>query len=216
MRCLIIDRVPVYLMGMKRLLEESFPSWTFLTAGSLPEAGRYFSEILPDLIKLIVIDSQLCLAGDAAFINFGRILAAGGPVAVLVGDSAKFATTAATLNAKAFVLRDELPDEMVRTVKDVIATAHHFGESRSRLWLVADNTLPPLTDRQRDVLELLKAGCSNKQIAAVLNLSCGTVKNYVFALMRRVNVRSRLQLVSKAEARPHAERIELIRRLPNS
>jgi hypothetical protein len=50
------------------------------------------------------------------------------------------------------------------------------------------------------MIHLLKVGCSNKQIASRLNLTYGTVKNYMFALMKRFDARSRLQLVLKIEA----------------
>ncbi|MBI3774838.1 MAG: hypothetical protein HY273_04670 [Gammaproteobacteria bacterium] len=59
-----------------------------------------------------------------------------------------------------------------------------------------------LTNRQRDIIDLLLIGCSNKQIATKLNLSYGTVKNYLFDLMRLLNVRSRLELVVKITKAP--------------
>ncbi|MET0267707.1 MAG: helix-turn-helix transcriptional regulator, partial [Duganella sp.] len=53
------------------------------------------------------------------------------------------------------------------------------------------------TPRQRDILDLLLIGYSNKQIACALNLSCGTVKNYMFELMRITAVSSRLEMAMK-------------------
>jgi DNA-binding NarL/FixJ family response regulator len=46
-------------------------------------------------------------------------------------------------------------------------------------------------------VDLLVTGYSNKEIARTLNLSYGTVKNYMFDLMRLLNARSRLELVAK-------------------
>lgn len=50
---------------------------------------------------------------------------------------------------------------------------------------------PALTPRQRDMLELIIEGCSNKEIAARLGLGEGTVKAHLATLFRRLNVRNR-------------------------
>ncbi|UIJ70479.1 response regulator transcription factor [Aurantimonas sp. HBX-1] len=51
--------------------------------------------------------------------------------------------------------------------------------------------LPPLTPRQRDVLELLVKGWSNKEVARMLDLGEGTVKIHLAALFRNLGVRNR-------------------------
>lgn len=59
---------------------------------------------------------------------------------------------------------------------------------------------PPeaLTPRQREVLELLAQGLSNREIAARLHLSEGTVKNVVSEIYARLRVRDRVQAVLRA------------------
>lgn len=59
------------------------------------------------------------------------------------------------------------------------------------------------TDRQRQLIDLLMIGKSNKAIADLLDLSYGTVKNYVFDLMRLMSVGSRLELVARVRTDPH-------------
>ncbi len=48
-----------------------------------------------------------------------------------------------------------------------------------------------LSRRQREVLELLVQGCTNKEIASVLNLAKGTVKIHVSVLFHKLGVKSR-------------------------
>lgn len=54
-----------------------------------------------------------------------------------------------------------------------------------------------LTPRQRQILELLKAGKVNKEIANELGIGLGTVKQHMVALFKRLNVRNRTMAVSQ-------------------
>jgi DNA-binding NarL/FixJ family response regulator len=55
-----------------------------------------------------------------------------------------------------------------------------------------------LTDRQREVLSLLRLGLSNKEIARDLGLSPNTVKIHVKAVLRALNVTNRTQAATAA------------------
>ena len=57
-----------------------------------------------------------------------------------------------------------------------------------------------LTQRQREVLDCLRAGKSNKQIAYELGLSEGTVKIHVTAIFKSLGVKNRTQAVIAAAA----------------
>lgn len=58
--------------------------------------------------------------------------------------------------------------------------------------------LAPLTPRQRQVAELIVAGLPNKQIARELDISVATVKDHVHAILQRIGVRSRAELIAAA------------------
>jgi DNA-binding NarL/FixJ family response regulator len=55
-----------------------------------------------------------------------------------------------------------------------------------------------LTDRQRDVFNLLAEGCATKTIARRLDLAVGTVKVHLAAIYRALGANSRLEAVAKA------------------
>ena len=57
---------------------------------------------------------------------------------------------------------------------------------------------PNLTPRQHEVLLLLSAGCSTKQIAAQLQISAETARNHVNQLLAKLGAHSRLQAVVMA------------------
>jgi ATP/maltotriose-dependent transcriptional regulator MalT len=79
-----------------------------------------------------------------------------------------------------------------------------FGEQRtSDLPLPAARANPlaePLTGREREVLGLLIAGASNREIARRLVLSVNTVKRHVYNICGKLGVQNRMQAIIRARA----------------
>lgn len=61
---------------------------------------------------------------------------------------------------------------------------------------------PRLTNRQREILELLRQGRDNQRIATVMGLSVKTIENHLTRLYRQLNVQSRLEAVNYALQNP--------------
>ncbi len=61
-----------------------------------------------------------------------------------------------------------------------------------------DSLLEPLTEREREVLRLLREGASNREIARRLVLSLNTVKRHVYNLCGKLGVQSRTQAIIRA------------------
>ncbi|KJH73177.1 response regulator [Aliterella atlantica] len=64
--------------------------------------------------------------------------------------------------------------------------------------LSAHNSVPELSDRERELLTLIAAGHSNQEIAQKLYLSLGTVKSYVRMILNKLSVDDRVQAAAKA------------------
>ncbi|HWW72458.1 MAG TPA: LuxR C-terminal-related transcriptional regulator [Duganella sp.] len=88
------------------------------------------------------------------------------------------------------------------SVVRMIASLSDAGEPAPAVPAAPEQPLPNLTNRQKELIALLLDGQSNKAIARSLDLSYGTVKNYIFDLMRLLGVKSRLELVTRV--RGHA------------
>ena len=58
---------------------------------------------------------------------------------------------------------------------------------------------PPLSDREREVLDLIASGATNREIAAQLYLSPHTIKEHTSALYRKLKVRNRAEAVQRAQ-----------------
>ena len=62
--------------------------------------------------------------------------------------------------------------------------------------VTAGNAQPGLTDRQREVLQLIQRGYNNRKIARALEISEGTVKQHVHALLGALRVTSRTEAIA--------------------
>ena len=63
------------------------------------------------------------------------------------------------------------------------------------------NTLPAITDRQREVVALIAAGCSNEEVAMRLGISPRTAKAHADALRQKLGVPRRRQIPAAYRAR---------------
>jgi DNA-binding NarL/FixJ family response regulator len=110
--------------------------------------------------------------------------------------------------ADGVLLKDAEPDDLVMRLRH-LAAGTRVIDPRVAQSLAADmvSTLRGETEqvvlspREREVLDLLAEGCSNKQIAGRLFIAETTVKGYVAALLDKLGVDSRLQAVVRAAQR---------------
>lgn len=84
-----------------------------------------------------------------------------------------------------------LEASVARKIIDVFVQQPPPAHSASRL-------AEPLSERELEVLRLMRDGCRNSEIAEQLHLAEGTVRNYVSTLMGKLNVRDRTQAVLRA------------------
>jgi two-component system response regulator DevR len=101
--------------------------------------------------------------------------------------------------ASGYLLKEVRGAAIVRAVRDVAAgkslldpavTERLFAKLRST---PSDSRYESLTEREREVLDLIAAGLTNREIAERLFLAEKTVKNYVSGLLAKLGMRSRTQ-----------------------
>ncbi len=89
-----------------------------------------------------------------------------------------------------YVLKDASSDELAGAVRAVHAGQRYVPTELAGLaWTTPD----PLSERERQILRLAEAGMTNKQIAAELNLSVGTVRNYLGEAMSKLRASNRIE-----------------------
>jgi two-component system NarL family response regulator len=102
--------------------------------------------------------------------------------------------------AKAYVLKDTFLDEILDTIKAVHAGLRRIPEAVARR-LEERMPGPELSPRELDVLRHIAKGESNKEIAAALGITEGTVKTHVVNILGKLGVNDRTAAATAAVQR---------------
>ena len=113
--------------------------------------------------------------------------------------------------AVGYLLKDTPSEEVAQAIRSIHRGYVQFGpgifeKMKSQVTATPQPMLPSgfneLTPREREVLTLIGKGASNREIAQILFLSEGTVKNYVTNILSRLNLRDRTQAAIIAVSKP--------------
>lgn len=73
-----------------------------------------------------------------------------------------------------------------------------FGETTSTNQFARQSLIAPLSERELEVMALIAAGYSNKEIADELVIAIGTVKRHTVNIFNKLDVKNRTEAVAKA------------------
>lgn len=112
---------------------------------------------------------------------------------------------AVAAGAEGFLLKDAEPEELHAAIVQIATGKQIFlpnapQKVREVPTLAKDALISHLTEREISVLRLVASGYSNKEIAQVLTISSGTVKNHMTDIMEKLDARDRTHAVLKAIA----------------
>ena len=126
------------------------------------------------------------------------------PVIILTTfDDDEWVLASMEAGAKGYLLKDVELDTLVAAIKTVNAGGSvlkpvPLPNTPNKLAVDEQRHLETLSARELEVLQLMSAGFSNKEIGRALNLAEGTVKNYISAILAKIGVRDRTRAVLKA------------------
>jgi DNA-binding NarL/FixJ family response regulator len=117
-----------------------------------------------------------------------------------MSNDVNLAAAAMELGAVAFVLKHSAAQELLTAIEKVLGNQSYLTpELRGEDWVEqkfrARQFSKELTARQREVVQLLAEGCSNKQVARHLNVSEKTVEFHKYHIMQVFNLKSNADLV---------------------
>jgi DNA-binding NarL/FixJ family response regulator len=193
----VVEDQALVRQGIRSLLELAEDVEVVGEAADGQQALRVIAEVAPDVVLL-----DLRMPGMD---GISVLRALGSPLpAVLVlttFDDEEAVLDAVRAGARGFLLKDVTLDQLVGAIRSVAAggSALQPGVTDTLLRRLRDQPMSferfdrpeHLTPREVEILRLLVGGYANREIAAALHLSEGTVKNYVSSVLDKLGVRDR-------------------------
>jgi DNA-binding NarL/FixJ family response regulator len=194
-RVLLADDHPALRVGLRVLLDRAPDIQVIGEANDGETALRMIESLLPDVA---VLDCQLPEMNGVALTSalrqsrsYVRVLA------LSAYDDDRYLAGMMDAGALGYLLKNEAPDQIVGAVR---ATAEGKAlwtrdqRARVRRWrATVAEVRDRLTPREGEVLRLVAAGLSNKEIAQALAVTVRTVEFHVGNLLKKLNVVSRVE-----------------------
>jgi DNA-binding NarL/FixJ family response regulator len=203
LRVVIADDHPAFRKGLGAMLESAASIEVIGEAGDGEQAVERALELTPDVVLM-----DVKMPGRNGIDATRQIVSRNPEIAVLVltmyeDDDSVFAAMRA--GARGYLLKGADQDDVLRAISAVAAGEAIFGPAiaeRLMAYFAAGSAsthpFPELTERERDVVDLIARGKSNAAIAAELSLTLKTVQNHVSNVFTKLQVTDRSGAVIKA------------------
>ena len=189
--------------GLHYLLERSPGFEVIGEAGDGREAVRLAEELNPDVIVMDIAMPNL--NGIDATAQIVRRRPETGVIILSMHSDETYLVRALSAGAKGYLLKDSAEADLIRAVQAVSQGRPFFSPAIAQTLLEdymrrlqqqnLKDSYDLLTDREKEVLQLLAEGKSNKEVASLLNLSLYTVETHRSNLMQKLNLHSTAEIV---------------------
>ncbi|MCJ9690926.1 two-component system response regulator MctR [Rhizobium sp. PRIMUS64] len=197
-RVLLIDNHPLVLDGLKAVLE-TFDHIEVAGTAGLAQAGLEIGrQVLPQVVLMDI--NMPKLSGIDAIELFRNELPQARVVMLSMHDSREYISSSVMHGAAGYVLKDVSTDEIVSAIETVASGGTYFssGVFDALMGERAEEGSDPLTPRERDILGLIVAGRSNKEIADVLGITSATTETHRKNLKRKLGITTTAGLIRYA------------------
>ena len=206
-RLLLVDDQALFREGLHTLLSLHEDLQVVGEAGNGIEALAAADELRPDVV---LMDLRMPVLDGVAATR--RLLAAHPTTRVIVVttfDDDELVFDGLRAGAVGYLLKDVSSDKLVEAIRAAARGESFLQPSIAAKVLAEFNRLErsaapppplaePLSERELEILRLLAAGDSNKEIAAALFIAEGTVKNHVTNILGKLDARDRTQAALRA------------------
>jgi DNA-binding NarL/FixJ family response regulator len=203
---IIADDQTLVRQGIRSLLELSRDIAVVAEASDGEEALRAVRATRADIVLL---DVRMPRKTGLQVLEAMREMEAPPPAILLTTfDDDAVALAGIKLGARGFLLKDVSLEQLTGAIRTVVGGGTLFSPAVTERILRGIDRISPafeaaalpeaLTRREREVLRLMAAGSSNKEIADALSAAEGTIKNHASSIFSKLGVRDRTRAVLKA------------------
>lgn len=199
-KILLADDHPLIRTGLRASLEEDEKLTVVEEASNGTDALRLCQELSPDILLL---DLNMPGPSPATMVHAVTEQCPQVKIIILTAyDDEVYIRKLVGLGVAGYILKDEAPETLVRAIHAALEGDTWF--SRRVIDILATPTTGSgdiennynLTERESEVLQQLVKGNSNSQIAEMLVITEGTVKNHLVNIYQKLGVHSRAEGIS--------------------
>jgi DNA-binding NarL/FixJ family response regulator len=202
-RVLIADDHGIVRKGLRLQLEQDGAFEVAGEASEGREAVRLSDELAPDIVLMDIAMPHL--NGIQATAQLVKKNPQIGVIILSMHSDETYITRALAAGARGYLLKENADRDLHNAVRAVavgkrffspaIANALRADYMRELQQRGLEDTYDLLTEREKEVLQLLAEGKANKEVAGVLNLSISTVETHRTRLMQKLNLHSSAEIV---------------------
>jgi two-component system response regulator NreC len=197
-RILLADDHAVVRQGFKMILAEQPDMEIVGEAGNGREALALAESLKPDIVVMDVAMPEL--NGIEATRRIGESVPHTRVVALSMHKDSVYVREILRAGARGYLLKDSVAGDLVSAVRSVARGEGYISPQVSNAVLDdyrrhVTNPIDTLTSREREVLQMLAEGKTNKEIAVILNLSVYTVDAHRGRIMEKLNLHSINEMV---------------------
>lgn len=203
MRVLLADDHSIVRRGMRSLLETDASIEVIAEAADGLEAVRLCEEHHPDLLILDVAMPKL--SGIEVAARSQKLDPPPRTIMLSMHADESYVMRSLHAGARAYLLKEATDEDLLPAVRAVVAGKSYFSAAVSGLLAEEyvqelrerglTDTYDLLTDREKEVLQLLAEGRSNKEVATLLDIGLSTVETHRSNLMQKLNLHSTAEIV---------------------
>lgn len=212
-RILLVDDHQIVRDGIKNLLESTGEYLVVGEAVNVSDALNLLEKLLPDLL---VTDISLANSNGIELTRKVKQIYSDIPVLVLsMHDTEEYINLSFESGASGYLLKDCTKDEMLTAISRISNGEMFVSKSASQVLVnkmlnktpqaqpaepepAEQEAGPALTKREREILDLVYEGLSNKEIAAKLFLSVRTIDTHRYNILQKFKARNTADLINKA------------------
>lgn len=202
-RVLLVDDHGLLRKGVRSVLAQDASIVVVAEASDGAQAVRLAEEVSPDVVLLDV--AMPGLNGLDAAAQIARRTKRTGVIVLSMYSDEEYLVRAVSAGVRGYLLKDSAEPDLVRAVRTVAAGKTFFSPAIADMlfddYLLrlqregVQDSYELLTDREKQVLQLLAEGKTNKDVAIALSLGLSTIETHRLNLMKKLDLHNTAELV---------------------